>query len=430
MDFRFVHAADLHLDTPFEGVSTASPEVAEKLRDASLDAFDDLVNFTIKKRTSFLLLAGDIYDGAERGVRAQLRFKAGLEKLSKNGIQVFIVHGNHDPLDGWSAIKDWPPGVIVFGSKEVEVVEVKIKPGEEKEEIKLATIYGISYAHREVTENLARRFKRKKGPGIHIGLLHCNVGGIREHEPYSPCSKVDLLNAKMDYWALGHVHKRLEEEEKKSQKDIWIEYPGNLQGRSTKPGERGPKGALLVEVVEGSIKEPVFVELDQVRFVECEIDISKIVGIDGLKKALLKKADALRASNKNRGLVIRSILKGRGELHRDLRRSGLIEEILVDLRENFEAEHPFVWWESIRDDTKASLNPDIILLRKDFSAELITFVDDLQKKPPELKEFIKTYLEDPIEKYKLGLNVPELNKDEIPGIIEQAEYLALDLLEE
>lgn len=107
--FRFVHAADLHLDTPFEGIGRVAPQIAEALRDASLNAWDALVRLTIDRDAAFLLLAGDIYDGAERGVRAQLRFVRGLERLAEHRIQTFIVHGNHDPLDGWSAIRKWPP---------------------------------------------------------------------------------------------------------------------------------------------------------------------------------------------------------------------------------------------------------------------------------------------------------------------------------
>src|SRR3989304_3453460 len=117
--FSFVHAADLHLDAPFEGVGRVPPAVAELLRDASLDAWDALVRLTVERGAALLLLAGDIYDGEERGVRAQVRFRGGLETLAAHGVQVCIVHGNHDPLEGWSAIDVWPPWVFVFGSADV-----------------------------------------------------------------------------------------------------------------------------------------------------------------------------------------------------------------------------------------------------------------------------------------------------------------------
>ena len=153
--FRFVHAADLHLDTPFRGLAAEDEQVAGAMRDASLDAFDDLVELAIDRGSAFVLLAGDIYDGESRGVRAQLRFLKGLERLSAANIKVFIVHGNHDPLGGWSAIRSWPSGVTIFGDRDVQCHPVQINGRT------VANIYGISYAQREVSDNLALRFRRR-----------------------------------------------------------------------------------------------------------------------------------------------------------------------------------------------------------------------------------------------------------------------------
>ena len=94
-DFSFVHAADLHLDTPFKGIGSTAPFVAEQLREASLAAFDSLVELCLERRAAFLVVAGDVYDGPERGLRAQLRFRDGLARLSDAGISSFVVHGNH-----------------------------------------------------------------------------------------------------------------------------------------------------------------------------------------------------------------------------------------------------------------------------------------------------------------------------------------------
>ena len=123
MRFNFVHAADLHLDTPFEGLGRVRPDLAARLRDASLEAFDTLIDLTLGRGAEFLLLAGDVYDGADRGLRAQLRFLRGLKRLATDGVKVFVVHGNHDPLDGWSAIREWPPNVTVFGADGVHEIE-------------------------------------------------------------------------------------------------------------------------------------------------------------------------------------------------------------------------------------------------------------------------------------------------------------------
>src|SRR5580658_3317530 len=201
-DFCFVHAADLHLDTPFEGVRASAPDVAEALADASLAAFDSIVALALSRQAAFLVVAGDVYDGPDRGVRAQLRFHRGLEQLDAAGIRTFVVHGNHDPVDtGWSAVRRWPPGVTIFPSGAV---------GEERVEVggeTIACVQGISYPRRDVRENLALRFGRPRGGALSVGVLHCNVGSTSEHADYSPCTIDDLLTAGISYWALGHVHR-------------------------------------------------------------------------------------------------------------------------------------------------------------------------------------------------------------------------------
>src|SRR5436190_18870937 len=173
--FRFVHAADLHLDTPFASIGRVAPEIADRLRDASLEAFDALVRMTIERDAAFMVVAGDTYDNADRGVRAQLRFLRGVERLGESGIPVFVAHGTHDPLDGWSAVRRAPDNLVVFGGEAVEAHTV-LSDG-----AAAAQVYGISYGSRDVTENLALRFKRLDAPGLHIGVLHCNVGSQPEY---------------------------------------------------------------------------------------------------------------------------------------------------------------------------------------------------------------------------------------------------------
>ncbi len=258
MHFCFVHAADLHLDTPFQGVGATAPELAERLRDASLTTLEKLVDLTIRRDAAFLLLAGDIYDGAERGIRAQFRFRDAMKRLADKQIPVFLVHGNHDPLDGWSAIRNWPENVTLFSSSAVETKAVM------REGKRIANIYGISYGTRDISENLAVRFHREQGEGLHIGLLHCKAGGADEHARYSPCTADDLARAGMDYWALGHIHIRRIFQAGSA----LAAYPGSTQGRSFKPSEQGPKGALVVTASETGIIDTRFEAIDQVRFAE------------------------------------------------------------------------------------------------------------------------------------------------------------------
>lgn len=427
--FTFIHAADLHLDTPFIGIGQVSARVADALQNASLDVFDALIELTIREEARFLLLAGDLYDGAARGIRAQRRFERGLRRLSERGIHTLMVHGNHDPLGGWSAIRDWPPLVTVFGSHEVEAVTIT------QDEQVLATVYGISYAQAKVEENLSLRFRRGEGPGLHVGLLHSNVEGNSEHAPYSPCSLDDLRAAGMDYWALGHVHKR-----QTLSRTPWVVYPGNLQGRSPKPSERGPKGALVVRV-EGEamgpsglgdpgaglkVMEPRFVPLDRIRFETLDLDIQGITDMAGLQRALVDQAERLQAHHDGRGLILRGLLKGRGALFSELLHPGRLSEILGELRRDGEQREPLIWWEDLRNEAASPLDMALIRQRGDFSAELLRLQDARLHDPERASAFLKTSFS-PLERFRALLSEPDA--EEAEALLREAQILALDLLE-
>src|SRR5260370_34121531 len=182
----------------------------------------------IEGEAACVVIAGDTYDSADRGVRAQLRFLRGVERVGERGIPVFVAHGNHDPLDGWSAVRRAPGNLVVFAGEAVEAHTVM------SDGAALAQVYGISYGRRDVTENLALRFQRHDAPGLHVGVLHCNVGSQPEYPAYSPCSVADLTAAGMDYWALGHIHQHQVWAEGRP----WIVYPGSLQAARTH--ELGP----------------------------------------------------------------------------------------------------------------------------------------------------------------------------------------------
>ena len=199
--FSFVHAADLHLDAPFKGISRIDPELADHLRKSTFDAFSRIVDLCIENEVDFLVVAGDVYEGPTRNVATQRKFRDELRRLSKEGVKTFIVHGNHDHLDSWFATLEWPESVHFFECGGVEAVDI------EKEGNLVATVYGISYPKRAVKTNLAKRFKVTGDAPFNIGVLHCNVGNVSEHEPYAPCSLKDLQEKGIDYWALGLIHK-------------------------------------------------------------------------------------------------------------------------------------------------------------------------------------------------------------------------------
>ena len=374
-DFSFVHAADLHLDTPFKGIGSTAPHVAAQLREASLAAFDALVDLCLHRHVAFLVIAGDIYDGPERGLRAQLRFRDGLARLSSAGIPSFVVHGNHDPVEtGWSALNGpWPERVTVFGCKDVQAVSVEVDGRA------LATVQGISFAHRSERENLALRFAPKAGPGLQVGVLHCNVQGAASgYDDYSPCTLEELRSIGLDYWALGHVHTRLTLSGRKGSDEPWVVYSGNIQARSPKPSERGSKGAMVVHVRGGRIAEAEPVSCDVVRFDQVELDVAEVADLADLRARLVRASRECLESSDGRSLVVRAQLVGQGELYSDLRRPGSVGDLLVALREDFADDDPFCWWDSIDDRSRPVVDLDAARSGSDFAADLVAIADGLK----------------------------------------------------
>jgi len=370
--FTVVHAADLHLDTPCSGLGRTAPAVADALREASLESFDRLVELCLDEQAAILLLAGDVYDGPERGIRAERRLLGGLARLGDAGVRTFIVHGNHDPLAGHEHAAALPAGSFAFPADQVLSVPV------EWDGVEIATVHGISFREREERRNLARLFQAS-GPGMQIGVLHANVGDP-EHAAYAPCSVEDLRSAGMDYWALGHVHRRLTV----LAGGPWAAYPGVLQGRSPAPGERGAKGAFVLscDAALGLLAPPRFVALDRIRFAEIAVDVSELDSAQAVLDRLEAAAAAERDAADGRALVLRGVLSGAYGQDEELHRAQA--EMLQSLQESGLALAPFVWWDALDVQTHPPLRREEVLAGSDLAAEVLREVDRLALAPAEL----------------------------------------------
>jgi DNA repair exonuclease SbcCD nuclease subunit len=365
MPFSFLHAADLHLDTPFTSVSGYPERVGAALREASLEAWEALVQTAINRQVAFVVLAGDIYDGAERGIRAQRAFLDGVTRLAEHGIGTFLVHGNHDPVtEGWTAVTSFPEGVHRFSETEVE--SLAFETGGER-----VVVHGTSYAVSATTENLALQFPRATPGAFNVGLLHANLGGLgSKHQDYSPCSVEDLRRTGYQYWALGHIHQRQTPHEGAP----WIVYPGNIQGRTPRSSERGAKGAVIVTVTNGDAAPPEFVALDRVRFVDIDVSIDGAADAGALLDQLEQAADPAR--HDGRGVLVRATVGGSGHLHQELLAQARRDELLRELRDRGAAAAPFVWWERITWRTRSSVDVIDIRRREDFASDLLRFMDE------------------------------------------------------
>ncbi len=312
---RFVHAADLHLDSPFRGMSHESP---------TLGALERIVDHTIESNSDFLIIAGDIYDSKDRSLRALVSFRNQMERLAEINIPAYIVHGNHDPLNGWGSGFKLPSSVTTFSGR--MDTEPFIRRGRE-----VARISGVSYTRERVTDNLASSFKPTSGSPYSIAILHANIGRQAGHADYAPAVIDDLLYAGFDYWALGHVHNR----SVLASEPAMVVYPGNPQGRN--PRETGPKGCYQVDVDPNGRAHLRFVETNVARWDHIEVSIRGLATIDQLLDDLTQKAHTLAKAFAG-PTVVRWTLRGNGPLHRDLQREGMAEEICEELQSIVAAE--------------------------------------------------------------------------------------------
>ena len=238
---KFIHAADLHLDSPFIGLKTLPDFIWNAIYLSTFSALTTIVDSAIQEKVDFICLVGDIYDNDERSVKAQAYLRNEMERLNKAEIPVYLLHGNHDYIENTGLHLEMPENVVVF----TESVETKWYTTTEKDEV---AISGFSYDKRWVLERKIKEYPEKHPRAkYHIGLLHGFSEGLEsEHGNYAPFSLGELRSKRYDYWALGHIHKRQQLAENPP-----VIYPGNTQGRSSK--ESGEKGFELVTLTESGV---------------------------------------------------------------------------------------------------------------------------------------------------------------------------------
>ena len=411
--FRFIHCSDLHIDSPFKGLRSVEPELAEKLRASTFQAFQNIIDLAIAEEVDAVVIAGDIYDGADKSLQAQLKFKDGLTTLSEAGIPSYIAHGNHDPLDSRFAKLGLPDNATVFSGQEVECHSV------ERDGKPLAKIYGISYPTRDVTENLALKFEKAPGNGFSIGVLHANVGKNRDHENYAPCSVEDLVRKKMDYWALGHVHLF----QVLSESDPAIVYPGNTQARHKK--ETGKKGCCLVTLHEQSPPEIKFIPTDTIRIVNDSLDLSHSETLDQVIEAIRSRCLMLSSGAEERDTLIHLKLTGRTVVHDELRHKTAAEDLSENIQSYFEEHSPAIWVKLILD-TQGAYDIESLKQGNDFIADLLTLYEKIEME--EGSNSLYEALSPLFENWAGNKYLDDLSQKNLQDLLRQARNLSLDYL--
>ena len=291
---RFIHAADLHLDSPLRSVALRDPDLGARLALASRNVLTRIVDLAIERDVDALVLAGDVFDGAEPDLAARAYLVAELARLGRAGITTVVIRGNHDAL--MDLERHGPLGELVH-LMEAERPTVSIRG---------VDFHGLSH---ETTHSHESPLPRYPGPTAgrrNVGLMHTSLDGSSSHDRYAPCSSASLLGHGFDYWALGHIHRRSEIR----QDGTVIVMPGIPQGRHIR--EPGVGSVSLVTLGDRTGDVATVEAIPVARLVFDTIDIDMTGLRDGAARADAVAAAIADAADPDRDVALRITLRGDG----------------------------------------------------------------------------------------------------------------------
>jgi DNA repair protein SbcD/Mre11 len=301
--FKFLHAADVHLDSPLRGLDRYEGCPSDEIRGATRRALENLVRLAIVEKVAFVLIAGDVYDGDWKDHNTGLWFVKRLAELRDSGIKVFLIRGNHDAKNRMTRDLRLPDNVTSLDVNQPQTCHLDHFP---------VAIHGQGFASQAVTEDLAANYPASDPGCFNVGMLHTSVTGREGHDRYAPCT-VEALRAKnYGYWALGHVHAR----EILDQSDGPIVFPGNVQGRHIR--ESGPKGCMIVTVDGHHVVSSDFRPLDVLRWETCRVDATGLANGDDVLKGFQDALPDLLEQAEGRPLALRVEVFGASAVHEKL----------------------------------------------------------------------------------------------------------------
>jgi DNA repair protein SbcD/Mre11 len=384
-EIRIIHAADVHLGRPFVGLERSNPELGRLCQRASYAAWEGIVSAAIELKVNMVALAGDVFDGPIPGVRSQVAFREGVDRLYQSGIPVFMSLGNHDPQSHFPRSLQSLPGVHVFGQdpEGIHANHVETTEG--------VMVYGASFRKSATMENIVSRFRRDPGTQVAIGVVHANVSGIGGHKDYAPCTLDDLRVAGMDVWCLGHVH---------APSVLWQDplalYSGASQGAHVK--ESGPLGCFLVTVTDRGQASSDFISIAPVLWQTVDLDLDPADGVNELlDKAREACTNLLVSSGSPQALVTRIHLRGceSAELRRALNADN---EMIETLGDYLTALPVPVFLESVLDLTRPALDPDSLMEDRGFLGEFVRLRRRIEQDSGQLAELVRELQKDLVKK--------------------------------
>jgi DNA repair protein SbcD/Mre11 len=303
MVFRFLHTADIHLDSPLKTLALRDSELGLQIRNATRRAFTGIVDTCLEQRLDALIIAGDLYDRDIHDMSTALFFGRQMRRLAEAGVRVFVIRGNHDAESVLTRELSLPDNVHVFGAQ----ISTKRLPNAG------VAVHGLSFASAHVPENLLNRYPAPVPGMVNIGLLHTSLAGAEGHDVYAPCTLGDLRESGFDYWALGHVHKRAVHAHAP-----WVVMPGIPQGRDI--GEEGPKSATIVTIGDDGAITAEEAPTAVAQFERVRADLTEAHTMADMAKAVERALARAREAVSAPWLVARLTLAGETPLAARLRR--------------------------------------------------------------------------------------------------------------
>ena len=378
--FCFIHAADIHIDSPLRGLESYPGAPTERLRNATREAFENLVQLAIDEAVAFVIIAGDLFDGQWKDMNTGI-WTAGLfRKLERAGISVCLIRGNHDAESKVRTGIKWPSNVHEFSVRKPQTLTGA--------QLGLATsqavaIHGQGFAKPDIQEDLAAGYPNAVPGSFNIGVLHTSLTGDPAHDRYAATTLEVLRNRGYDYWALGHIHIR---SEPPLSETPFVAFSGNTQGRHIR--ETGAKGCFLVSVEDGNIAGTDFRETDTLRWHRASVLLDQSDSLNELYEKTRVALQECLDNGDSRFAAVRIEVSGSCVAHRELVQPGIQDEVVTQIRDIANEWDDEIWIEKVKLNTSPPLDVDQLRKGNDLLGELLRDIQNLATDQEELAELV------------------------------------------
>ncbi|MEJ6951803.1 metallophosphoesterase family protein [Natronospora cellulosivora (SeqCode)] len=427
---KFLHTADLHLGSTMNFGGKYHDVVADVFDNAIYNSLINMVDLAIEENVNFILISGDLYDQECRSVNANVFFNKQCQRLANHGISIYMIAGNHDPLNKYKQLFDLPENVFLFDCDNPDLKEVYLN-GE-----LIAAISGCSYSNRAESRKMYQNYQTK--PGVwNIALLHTQLEANNNN--YVPVNLQELLAMEeLNYWALGHIHKNSILHNSINQAVV---YPGIPQGRDM--GEQGIKGFYMVELIPDMQAVIKFIPSSSIVYQQIEIPIDSIRdgNISDLQNLITDISSELLNNNfylenvndvKIEGYVVEWVLIGRGNISTLLKdqEEELIPHLIDYLQDKLLKNKPFIWTKSIINRTAPLINEEKLFNSVVFQDinKITSLLKDNDTLRAELLDELGLIWTDDFDHEEVDYLKFNLDEEKFRSILEQARHCIIEQL--